>query len=275
MPPATAFDEKFALDLIATSALDERPGAARSSRGLGVSPVAEPASFPEVDFQSARAQALMVGADVVSFSSGVESDFRQAIADSALFAQLATNAKTPLGGDPIAWFDGYFSTLANLGWIVQARDTAEYVYRGDGFEVQQAIIGVITAFLQPISGAAQAVVTVLQGLREMDKDSPFITLFNRETQRGKIARFQFTYVHKDPQRGLMAEAMAFGLNAKKNVTQVLFFRLKKSESTLRRSTGSLSIDTKAMLKLQPALAERLDALRQRFVADTLLASIGG
>jgi hypothetical protein len=227
------------------------------------------------EFDQAKNQALVVGSDVLSFTIGVEADFRQAIADSSLFAQLVAIKKVGADADPMAFFNAYFATLAGLGWMVQQRDTSEFTYKGTGFDVHEAVIGVITAFLAPIAGAAAAVVEVLKGLHQMAADKPFITLFDKQSRHAKIGRFQFTYVHHDPEHGLAAEIMAFALDAKENVTQVLFFRLKKGETTLRRSLGTLSIDTVALSEIRPNLAAKVKAYRTALIAEADLGPVPG
>lgn len=173
----------------------------------------------------------------------------------------------------MAFFDAYFSTLLGLGWLVQKRDTAEFTYKGSGFDVHEAVIGVVTAFLAPIAGAAAAAVIVLRGLHEMDSSKPFITLFNKQSRHANTGRFQFTYVHNDPDHGLSAEIMAIALNADDEVTQVLFFQLKKNTTHLRRSLGTLSVDTEALGHLRPNLAARVSAFRTALIAEADLGPI--
>src|SRR6476620_2945205 len=93
-----------------------------------------------IDFDRARQQALLVGSDVLSFDTGVEAEFREAISDTALIAQLAATKQLGSNPDPIAYFDAYFSIVGNLGWATQVRDTAEYKLATDGAQVHEAII---------------------------------------------------------------------------------------------------------------------------------------
>jgi DNA-dependent RNA polymerase auxiliary subunit epsilon len=225
------------------------------------------------ELETSRQQSLVVGSNVVSFTKGVEADVRQAITDSSLFAQLAAAKAVGTNTDPLVFFDAYFSNLVAIGWVIQAKETAEFSYKGDAFDVHEAIIGVITAFLSPIAGAAAAVIAVLNGLHKMAEDTPFITLFNKQSRRGEIGRFQFTYVYPDPEHGLMAEAMAFSLKADNTLTQVLFFKLKKGQTSLRRSTGSLSVDADAMKALRPKLSARMTAYRQIYIAGVELGDL--
>ena len=221
------------------------------------------------EFDMARDQALVVGSDVVSFTIGVEAAFRQAIADSSLFAQLVALRKVGENADPMAFFDAYFATLMGLGWVAQQRDTASISFDSSGFEVHEAVIGVIGTFLGPVAGpaAVAAVVAVLNGLHQMNKDKPFITLFDKRSRHGKIGRFQLTYVHKGPDGALAAEVMAFALNAEENVTQVLFVKLHKGKTELRRSLGTLSVDTVALNDIRPNLAAKVKAFRTALIAE--------
>lgn len=228
-------------------------------------------------FDAARDQALVVGSDVVSFTTGVEADFRQAITDSSLFSQLVAIHKVGENADPMAFFDAYFATLLGLGWIEQQRETAAVSLDAGGIDVHEAITGVISTFLAPVAGPAAmaAVIAVLNGLHKMDADQPFITLFNKRSQHGEIGRFQITSVRHDPAQGLMAEVMAFALKADQVVTQVLFFRLHRGSTELRRSFGSLSIDTAALAGIRPNLAAKVQAFRTALIAEADLGPVPG
>ena len=135
----------------------------------------------------------------------------------------------------------------------------------------------ISTFLMPLAGpaAVAAVVTVLNGLHQMSASQPFITLFDKQTRHGRIGTFQVTSVRQDPARGLMAEVMAFALDADEVVTQVLFFKLHKGGTQLRRSFGSLSIDTQALADIRPNLAAKVEAFRTALIADADLGPAPG
>ena len=222
-------------------------------------------------FDAAKQQAVVVGADVVSFAPTVEPEFRQAITDSALVAQLAADARIDQKQDPIAWFDAYFAVLGGLGWTTQVRDTAEYRFAQDGLEVHEAILEVVTAFLGPIPGAAALVQLTLKSLKSMNSDSPWITLFNKKSEHADTGRFQFTLIRRGEGKELLADAMCFGLNAEKKVTQILFFKVHKNRARLRRSLATVSIGEDALEGLRPLLKQKIEAHRKAFVLDLPLA----
>ncbi len=232
-----------------------------------------PAGGGMPDFDVDKEQSVVIGSDVVSFGTGVDAEFRQAIADSALFAQLAALKEVGPDADPMLFFDAYFHRLLQLGWLVQQRDTSELDVRGDGFDVHHAITGVITAFLAPIAGAAQAVLAVLEGLYRMNTSAPFITLFNKRSTRQKIGRFQFTYVRQDAEKGLLAEMAAFGLTANEAITQVLFFKIHRNRASVRRSLGQLSIAPDALRGIRAQLAAKVQAFRVSMIAEADLGTV--
>ena len=226
-------------------------------------------------FDASQDQSLVIGSDVVSFGTGVEAEFRQAIADSALFAQLAALHQVGSNADPMAFFSAYFEWLMKLGWIEQSRDTAELEIKGGGFDVHTAITGVITAFLAPIAGAAAAVLAVLNGLHQMNATAPFITLFNKRSTHQKIGKFQFTYVRKQDDGALLAQMAAFGLVAEEAITQILFFQLHAHNSSVHRSLGALSIAPAALDGIRAQLAGKVQAFRQSMIAEADLAPVEG
>lgn len=227
------------------------------------------------DFDPAKEQSVVIGSDVVSFGTGVDAKFRQAISDCALFAQLRAQHMVGADADPMAFFDAYFETMMGLGWIEQSRETDALDVEGSGLDVHEAIIGVVSGFLAPIAGAGAAVLAVLNGLHQMDSKAPFITLFNKRSVHQKIGKFQFTYVHSDANGGLLAQMAAFGLVASQVVTQVLFFKLKDHSTSLRKSLGLLSIDPATLDHLRPNLAAKVLAYRQSLIAEAELGPVEG
>ena len=239
---------------------------------LGDLPEAAPLGLDGTDaatpvFDAAKEQSVVVGSEVVSFTAEVEAEYREALSDSALVAQLGANAQVDPKADPIGWFDAYFDILNRIGWTTQVRDTAEYKFKKDGVEVHEAITEVVVAFLGPLPGAAALVKLALDQLKSMDKDSPWITLFNKKSEHAKIARFQFTLIRRGPDNNLLADAMCFAITADKVITQVLFFKASKTKTHMQRSLGTVSIGTDALDGLRPLLKTKVAAQRAAYLLD--------
>lgn len=250
------FDLDAARAFVAGAELPEQP--------LGLESV--PAT-PQIVFDQAQKQAVLVGSNVVSFDTGVEAEFREAISDSALLAQLAANKAVPNASDVIRWFEVYFQVLNNVGWVAQVIDNAKYEVKFDGMEVHEAILDVVKIFLGPAPAALALVVQTLDSLKKMQADSPLITLFERNSQKAELSRFQFTYIRQEPDGGLSGEAMAFTLSAEQTITQVLFFKLSKARSKMERRLGTLSINRAALSGLRLQVRARVMPFMSDFVAQ--------
>lgn len=88
------------------------------ARALPDAPVFGAVAVPDLGFDKAKEQAVVVGSAVLSFDVGVEADFREAVSDSALLAQMIADKSHDAAADPIAWFDAYFDVLGNIGWAI-------------------------------------------------------------------------------------------------------------------------------------------------------------
>lgn len=256
------FDLEKARAAIAAAPLPPKPAVT-----LGVAPAVAPV------LKSDAEQALVVGSDVVSFAAPVDADHRQAIADGMLMAQFMANAEVPGDGDPIAWFNAYTAALATFGWRTRVNDGVAHDFKGDGLEVHQAIIEVASAFLVGAPAAMALVVTTLKALGSMQKDSPLITLFNRETQHASAGRFQVATVRDDPGGEAVIDIMAFSLTADSTVTQILFFKLHGDHTSLRTRRGTLALDDATMRSVAPLLRARVTAYRAAFIGAIPLPPI--
>lgn len=224
-----------------------------------------PAATVDLALDTAKDQAAVVGSDVISFVSGVTADRRAAIIDSSLLAQLVAKQKI---GDPSRvydWYDAYFDVLTNIGWVVQDRGFAEYHEQHANFDAHQAILAVATAVMGAAPAALALVKATLDALKSMDAGSPWITVFNRESQAARTARFQISLAEQDPDGQFFVTLMAFGLEARSTITQVLFFRCRASEATLRHYSGRVTINTDVLDGVHDAIAVKLLGLAADYV----------
>ena len=83
-------------------------------------------------------------------------------------------------------------------------------------------------------------VTVLEGLQEMDKDSPWITLFDRQSQHASGAKFQISYVDADENGQASIKLLSCTIEAERKITQVLFFKFSSQRAQMRDRQSLLS-----------------------------------
>jgi len=238
-------------------------------------PEAEPSVLAEkvaaIDFafDTAREQASVVGSDVIAFVKGITPEQRTDIVNAMLLAQLAAKKKMPEPKDLEGvreWFKSYFDVLSNIGFVGQELTFAKYEEKAETFEAHQAILDVAKMFLAGAPGALAIVEKTLTSLQKMDEDSPWITIFHRESRSGTVARFQVGMAEVDEKEGLLVRLMAFGLQADARITQVLFFKFRKNKASLEQSSGKATIDAPVLASVRMDIAKKIGEHVKSFVA---------
>ena len=225
-----------------------------------------PADHGEI-FDAAKTQAQIVGSAVFSFAQGVEAMTREAISDSALLAQLVANKRVSVEVDPIKWHSTYTEVLQNLGWVMQEGGWNDYSAEGTAVEVHEKIIEVLGVVLGPAATALAIVTSVLSTLKAMKPDSPWLTLFARESQKAKIARFQIGVTEPDAHGGVMTSLLACVIEADTTVTQVLFFKYKASKAKFRANNVKVSMNVPALVELSPAIRAKVRAYQIDYLSS--------
>lgn len=213
---------------------------------------------PVVEFSDQR-EAVTVGAQLAEFSENVTPGQRAAVSDCLLLAQLAANKATAMGLDLMAWYRKYIEVLQNIGWTTTSMSFEERRVDDTDADVHQVIIPVLTSMLGPIASAASIVVSVLEGLQQMDKANPWITLFDRASQHASGAKFQLGFV--DASAGgdatVQIKLLALAIDAKRSVTQVLFFKFSGQEAKLASADGQFDIGAARLDSIKDAVTQRV------------------
>lgn len=220
-------------------------------------------------FDKAKSQAQVVGSGVFSFAEGVTPDVREAISDSALLAQLVANKQVSAEDKPLDWFAAYSKVLQNVGWTIQEGGWTDYTAKGTAVEVNEKIVEVMTVALGPAPAALAIVTATINALKAMNASSPWITIFSRESQKAKIARFQIGLVEKDESSDVFVSLLACLIEAHNNITQVLFFKFKNAGASFRANSGKVSINRNALSELGPSIRSKIRAYQADYLSTIL------
>jgi hypothetical protein len=215
-------------------------------------------------FEAATNKAAVVGADIVSLVAGLRPEQREIVVNCSLLAQLAANKRVPEREEIHAWYEAYFDTLTHVGWIIQERGFSEHHEQGLQFETNQAILSVASVLLGPATTALAVVQTTLNAMKTM-ADGPWMTLFKRESQAAKTARFQVTVAEPGTEGGAVISLMAFELDAKSTLVQVLFFKFHSTDVTLSHASGKVTVDMNLLEQLRPAIAQKVAKFTARYI----------
>jgi hypothetical protein len=212
-------------------------------------------------------QAVAVGETLTEFSENVPPDVRGPIADSMLLAQLAATRAASQADDVFGWYEKYTEVLQHIGWQIRDLDFQTQEVTNEDESVHQAIIPAITAMLGPATAAASMVVSVLNGLQAMDKDAPWITLFDEKSQHAHGAKFQVSYVDADADGDPEISLLCFGVDATEKITQVLFFKFSAQSAALKKAAVKLAIDMDRLDAAKEAIAEKVGNFVSDYVKD--------
>lgn len=239
---------------------DLPPGRATRGASRAAAPPADGAPLA-----AGRRQAAVVGSELLSFAENVGTAWRQDLIDSSLLAQLVAKKRVPDSTRIFDWYDAYFDTLAQIGWAVQDKSFSVYVERSDHFSAHEAILKVAGTLLGPAATSLALVTTTLESMKSMRDDSPWITVFDRESRSASSARFQVSVAEQGAGDELSVSLMAFGLEAKTTLTQVLLFKSQTSQATLRHCAARVGIDTVVLAGVRDALRAKLIGRANEFV----------
>jgi len=208
---------------------------------------------------SAVNQSVIVGSDIVSFTVGVSAARREAITNSALLAQLVANKRVPDSTEVEAWYQAYFDVLTHVGWVVQERGFSTFEASSRQADVAGAILSVAeTIFGGAATTAYKVIKATLEGLQKMHEHSPWITLFERESHHANHARFQIALAHSGEKDDFLVSLMAFSLKASASFSQVLFFKYREREATLKHFSGSVSINDTLLMQISNDIKAKVE-----------------
>lgn len=218
-------------------------------------------------FEATKNQAQVVGSSLFSFSKGVDANVRKAISDSALLAQLVANKATgSVQTAPLAWYGQYVKVLQNVGWVMQENAWSDYSNEGTGAEVHEKIVEVLSVALGPSVAAAAIVKSAIEALAAMKEGGSWFKIFSRESQHAEIARFQIGLVETGENDDVFVSLLACLIQAKKTITQVLFFKFRQEQASFQACSAKVSINNESLRALGPVIRNKVRAYQNDYLS---------
>src|SRR5581483_2703509 len=146
---------------------------------------------------------------------------------------------------------------------------SDYTSDGQQAEVNQKILSLLTVALGAAPTALAIITAAIDALQGMTPDSPWITLFSRETQVAHMARVQVGLVTADPNGDVFVSLVACILSASTDVTQVLFFRWKDAHASFAAGSQKVSINRASLTDLGPAIRTKVRAYQFDYLSSIL------
>jgi len=218
------------------------------------------------DLQDLKKQGAIVDSNLVVFPEETPRSVRNAVCNWTLFAQRAATKQV----DPQQtkeWVDAYLNVLLQTGWSLQEEASAWSEERVDGSVVHQKILEFVAVALGPVPAALALVTAALTSLQGMNEKSKWITLFDRRAKSTSSTGFSVANVEPHAEGSAQLRSIDFRVEARKTITQFLFFRFTSQEASMFRRGVVLFISDEALQELAPKVEERVTA----FATDNIAA----
>jgi hypothetical protein len=217
------------------------------------------------DLQDLKKQGAVVDSNLVVFPEETPKSVREAVCNWTLFAQRAATKKVDREQTK-EWVDAYLDVLLNTGWSMREEASAwseEHVF---GSVVHQKILGLVTVALGPIPGALALVTAALTSLQGMNESSKWITLFDRRAKSASSTGFSIANVDPHADGSAQLRSIDFRVEARKTLTQFLFFRFTSEEARMFKRAMVLFISADALGDLAPSIEQRVVAFAKDNIA---------
>jgi len=206
---------------------------------------------------------IVTGSNLIQFPPEASPELRSSVALSLLAAQrVASN--DPVVLSPTQWLDRHNTVLQNLNWRGEGGGVAKSTFDRVDVAVHEAIIPFLTAAFGGAVGAGVLILTALNQLKDMDKDSPWITLFDRESRHFDVTEYQFSVVQVVGDTVHLKLAAA-RLDASFGRTQVLFFKLRKQDAQFEQANQSYSTEAALLAEMNADLKSKLLSQTKSFI----------
>ncbi len=257
--PKSMVTEEQALAFVDRADFSKLPGYRSGLSHLGSSAF-EPAAN--------KNQGVVTASAIHSFVKGVTNDRRNALVDSSLFAQLVANKTVPDQADISGWYGAYLNALTSVGWVLQSKSFATYDFKTGDVDVHEAILAIASGLLGGAASTGLALIkSTLDAMKKLEDNSPWITLFRRESQHDRSARFQVSLVNQDAGSDFLVSLMAFALESTQTLNQVLFFRTRSTNATLRYCSGDVTINDRVLKAVGPKIVDKIADFYRGYVQE--------
>jgi hypothetical protein len=240
------------------------PGESTRSAGPGAVPADTPAPIAAVRIDSLP-NGVVTGGNLLQFPDAATPDLRASIALSLLAAQRVAG-NDPAVQSPDEWIERHNTVLENLNWISVGGGVVTSTFDSINVAVNQAIIPFLTAAFGPAVAAGSLIITALNQLQAIDTSSPWITLFDRQSQRFNITEYQFSVVEIQGDH-VQLKIAAARFDASYGKTQVLFFKITQEHASFELGTGAYSSQVSLQEQMNAALKSKLAAYTDTYISS--------
>ena len=216
-------------------------------------------------------ETIVTGSNLIQFSGENNPVLRSAAALSLLAAQrVASNDSVIV--EPKQWIERHNTVLQNLNWSVEGGGEVDSEFESVDVAVHKAILPFLTAAFAPAATAGSLIIKAIEQLHEMDKNAPWITLFEKESRRFNVTEFQFSVVESTEEETRIRLAAA-RFDASYGRTQILFFKITQQNAKFKAGNSNMMISNEALSSINSALQNKLNRHAEVYIKELDIGEI--
>ena len=205
------------------------------------------------------------GSNLVSAEEGVSALTKSVVALSLLAAQRVAD-NDEVVRTPDQWIQRYNDVLKNLNWTQEHQSYVTREFAKSEVAVHQAIVPLLQTALGGAAGAMSMIASVLTQLQDIEKNSPWITLFDNQSQRFDVNEYLFTTIdEKDGLARLSMAAARFG--AEYGKTHVLFFKVTQFDARFDMAESRMTSNVALLEEMNEALKSKLASQTSLYIQE--------
>ncbi len=206
---------------------------------------------------------IVTGSNLIQFPTQATPPVKSSVALCLLAAQrVAATDQVIL--NPQQWIDRHNTVLKNLNWQIAGGGIIDAEFKNINVAVHQAIIPFLTAAFGGAAAAGALILTALKQLQEMDKNSPWITLFDQESRRFDVSEYQFSVVEVNGDQ-VTLKLVSARFNASFGRTQVMFFKVGKEHAKFDAANQNWTADAGLLTEMNEGLKTKLAAFTKTYI----------
>jgi hypothetical protein len=207
---------------------------------------------------------VVSGSTLIDFSAVQNVTVRSCVSLAMLFASRVATTGTK-DGDEDEWLALYLRKLGELGFRVSGTAVAKSKFKKSGVAVHKALIPFLTIAFG--GGAVGPIILAgLKNLQDMNKDDPWISLFNKQTRRFNVSEMHFAAVSSTDAETVIRNVVA-RLDLETGTTTILFFKLEKDHVEFESATTTMTADNSLLATMEPQLRAKLEHLISTTIAE--------
>lgn len=235
---------------------------------IEAAPAAALESTAEEGLQLDRLPAgVVAGNTLIDYSGTASEEMRSAVSLAMVFAGRVARKQVGADASDDEWLAAYQTSLGQLGFSVGGTAMQQSRFSKKGLLVHKAIIPFLTIALGG-AGVGPVILAALNGLKDMDQDRPWITLFDRESRRSETRELHFAAVSSDATTTTIRHVIA-RLAYRLTTTNILFVKVDDIAAEFESATTHIIGNNQLLAAVAPTL-------RQRMATDigAYIASVG-